>query len=50
MRRPEKGEHAPAGRPTSLNLWGRLFEEATLVRLGMALERRLDAWQIRPVL
>ena len=50
MRRAPKGTRAPAGLPVSLNLWGRLFEEATLVRLGSAIERRLEAWRIRPVL
>jgi Asp-tRNA(Asn)/Glu-tRNA(Gln) amidotransferase A subunit family amidase len=50
MRRADKGEHAPAGRPVALNLWGRLFEEETLVRLGLALERRLDVYRIRPLL
>jgi Asp-tRNA(Asn)/Glu-tRNA(Gln) amidotransferase A subunit family amidase len=50
MRRAGKGEDAPVGRPVALNLWGRLFEEETLVRLGLALERGLDAWRVRPAL
>ena len=48
MRRSETGERAPRGRPAAVNLWGRLFDEGTLVRLGIALERRLDVWDVRP--
>jgi Asp-tRNA(Asn)/Glu-tRNA(Gln) amidotransferase A subunit family amidase len=34
--------------PHGITLIGRLFDEATLCRLGMALERALDLWRVRP--
>ncbi len=36
------------GRPRSVTLVGRLYGEETLIRLGMALERRFDAADVRP--
>jgi hypothetical protein len=32
----------------ALNLWGRLYDEGTLARLGITLERSLDVWDVRP--
>lgn len=41
----------PAHRvPHGITLWGRLFDEATLVRVGRALEQSLAVWQLRPPL
>jgi Asp-tRNA(Asn)/Glu-tRNA(Gln) amidotransferase A subunit family amidase len=34
--------------PVGVVLFGRLFDEATLVRLGMALERELGVFERRP--
>ncbi len=34
--------------PHAVCLWGRLFDEATILTLGVALERRFDVWQRRP--
>jgi Asp-tRNA(Asn)/Glu-tRNA(Gln) amidotransferase A subunit family amidase len=36
--------------PHGITLWGRLFEEGTLVRIGTALEDALNVWAIRPAL
>jgi len=36
--------------PRNFSLWGPLFGEGTLVRLGAELERRLGAWNRRPEL
>jgi Asp-tRNA(Asn)/Glu-tRNA(Gln) amidotransferase A subunit family amidase len=36
------------GTPSGVTLWGDLFEEGILCRLGMALERRLGVWGRRP--
>ncbi|MHC4948975.1 MAG: amidase [Planctomycetota bacterium] len=36
------------GTPHGVTLWGRLFDEDALLRLGTALERRLDVWHARP--
>lgn len=36
------------GTPHGITLWGRLFDEGTLCRIGMALEERLDVWSRRP--
>lgn len=36
------------GKPRSVTLVGRLYGEETLIRLGMALERRFDAAAVRP--
>ena len=41
---------ADDGTPHGITLWGRLFEEGTLCRIGMALERELGVWDRRPVL
>ncbi len=38
------------GTPRGITLWGRLFEEGTLCRIGMALESALDVWDERPPL
>jgi Asp-tRNA(Asn)/Glu-tRNA(Gln) amidotransferase A subunit family amidase len=39
----------PAHRvPHGITLWGRLFDEATLVRVGRALEDTLGVWDVRP--
>ena len=35
-------------RPHGITLWGRLFDEGTLCRVGMEIERALDVWHIRP--
>jgi Asp-tRNA(Asn)/Glu-tRNA(Gln) amidotransferase A subunit family amidase len=46
------GEADQAGRrfrvPQGISLWGRLFDEGTLLNLGMALERALDVATLRP--
>jgi len=34
--------------PTGTTLWGRLFDEGTLCRVGVALERELRVWDRRP--
>jgi Asp-tRNA(Asn)/Glu-tRNA(Gln) amidotransferase A subunit family amidase len=36
--------------PTGVTLWGRLFGEDALLRLGRSLERTLDVWHLRPPL
>jgi Asp-tRNA(Asn)/Glu-tRNA(Gln) amidotransferase A subunit family amidase len=36
------------GTPRGVTLWGRLFEEGRLCRVGMALERALGVWDRRP--
>ncbi len=36
------------GTPHGITLWGGLFDEGTLCRIGMALERELDVWHKRP--
>ena len=36
--------------PHGITLWGRLFYEGTICRVGMALERELDVWRRRPPL
>ena len=38
------------GTPHGITLWGRLFDEGTLCRAGMALERELAVWDRRPPL
>jgi hypothetical protein len=38
----------PDGTPHGITLIGRLFDEGTLCRIGMALERELDVWHKRP--
>jgi Asp-tRNA(Asn)/Glu-tRNA(Gln) amidotransferase A subunit family amidase len=38
------------GMPRGVTLWGGLFDEGTLVRLGMSLEQALDVAHLRPVL
>lgn len=38
------------GTPTGVTLWGRLFEEGMLCRLGRELEARLGVWDRRPKL
>jgi Asp-tRNA(Asn)/Glu-tRNA(Gln) amidotransferase A subunit family amidase len=38
------------GTPHGITLWGRLFEEGTLCRIGTAMERKLDVWRRRPPL
>ncbi|MBM3140681.1 MAG: amidase, partial [Chloroflexi bacterium] len=48
MRRATLNEDAPGGIPVALNVWGRLFDEGTLVRLGIAIERALGVWDARP--
>ena len=37
-----------AGRPHGVTAWGHPFEEATLCRIGMALEKSYDVWHRRP--
>ncbi|MEX0284589.1 MAG: amidase [Paracoccaceae bacterium] len=34
--------------PSGISLWGRLFDEGTILRVGRALEARLDVASIRP--
>ena len=41
---------ADDGTPRGITLWGGLFEEGTLCRIGMALEQELGVWDRRPVL
>jgi len=36
------------GTPGAVTLWGRLFEESALLRVGAALERELGLWERRP--
>ena len=36
------------GTPRAITLWGRLYDESTLLRLGSALEQKLDLWKRRP--
>jgi Asp-tRNA(Asn)/Glu-tRNA(Gln) amidotransferase A subunit family amidase len=36
--------------PHGISLIGRLFDEGTLCRVGLALERELDVWRERPPL
>jgi Asp-tRNA(Asn)/Glu-tRNA(Gln) amidotransferase A subunit family amidase len=36
--------------PSGVTLWGRLFGEDALLRLGRSLERSLDVWRLRPPL
>ena len=38
------------GRPHGMTLWGRLYDEGTICRIGMELEKRLDVWSTRPKL
>jgi Asp-tRNA(Asn)/Glu-tRNA(Gln) amidotransferase A subunit family amidase len=38
------------GQPHGVTLWGRLFDEGTLGRVGLALERELGVWERRPSL
>ena len=38
----------PDGTPHGITLWGRLFDEGTLCRIGMALESGLGVWDRRP--
>ncbi len=38
------------GTPRGITLWGGLFEEGTLCRIGMALEQELGVWDRRPPL
>ncbi len=38
------------GTPHGITLWGRLFEEGKLCRIGMALEEALGVWDERPPL
>lgn len=38
------------GKPYGITLWGRLFDEGTLCRAGLALERRLGMWNRYPPL
>ena len=38
------------GKPYGITLWGRLFEEASLCRLGITLERRFGMWNRYPPL
>lgn len=38
------------GTPSGVTLWGQLFEEGKLCRMGEALERKLGVWQRRPKL
>ena len=36
--------------PHAICLWGRLFDEGTILRIGTALERIFDVWHRRPPL
>jgi Asp-tRNA(Asn)/Glu-tRNA(Gln) amidotransferase A subunit family amidase len=38
------------GHPHAVTLTGRLFDEGTLLRIGIALEHAADVWQVRPQL
>lgn len=50
-RRSLHGEPGPGDAvtvPHGITLWGRLFEEDALVRVGRALEQALGVWDLRP--
>jgi Asp-tRNA(Asn)/Glu-tRNA(Gln) amidotransferase A subunit family amidase len=50
-RAAEPAASAPAVRvPHGVTLIGRLFDEGTLCRVGLALEQQLDVWRERPPL
>jgi len=34
--------------PQGISVWGRLFDESTVLQFGLALEQRLDVWARRP--
>ena len=34
--------------PHGVTLWGRLYDEGTILNMGMALEAALDVWERRP--
>jgi Asp-tRNA(Asn)/Glu-tRNA(Gln) amidotransferase A subunit family amidase len=38
----------PARVPHGITLYGRLYDEGTILRLGRALEARADVWRARP--
>lgn len=44
----ETKSSAPAQVPHGFTLWGRLYEEGTMCRLGRALENALGVWDRRP--
>lgn len=44
----ENGDERKFRVPQGISLWGRLFEEGTILRLGLALERVLDVAAERP--
>lgn len=37
-------------RPTSFTIWGNLYDEGTICRLAIELEKQLDVWRVRPEL
>jgi Asp-tRNA(Asn)/Glu-tRNA(Gln) amidotransferase A subunit family amidase len=39
-----------SGTPQTMTLWGPLYDEDTLCRVGMAVEKRCDVWDRRPPL
>jgi Asp-tRNA(Asn)/Glu-tRNA(Gln) amidotransferase A subunit family amidase len=51
---PGQAAPAPAGPmhsvPHGISLWGRLFDEGTILNIGRALEHRLAVWDRRPPL
>ena len=38
------------GTPRGITVWGKLYEEGPMARLGVALEKALDVWHVRPEL
>lgn len=46
---PEAGAGPAFNVPSGISLWGQLFDEGPLLRLGMALERALGVASVRPV-
>lgn len=38
----------PENKPHAITIIGKLFDEATVCRVGVALERRYDVWHLRP--
>lgn len=45
---PATSQPTPTKLPTGITLLGRLFDEGTLCRVGLALQNELDVWRERP--
>jgi Asp-tRNA(Asn)/Glu-tRNA(Gln) amidotransferase A subunit family amidase len=51
MGRSRDGDEGDRHRvPHGITLWGKLFDEAPMLRLGMALEQAMGAWDARPAM